>query len=112
MNRVGGSLIELVAAVVVVGVGLTAVASLAATAGRTTARARALDETHATLLSYVDSLRHEGTPGPGQTLLPTGTVSWAVPSVPGDGAWVQFDHVALPDSVRIRFALASELHAP
>ena len=112
MNRVGGSLIELIAAAIVMGVGVTAVASLTATAARATARARAMDETHAILRSFVDSLRVEGTPGQGRTALPEGTVTWGVPSVPGEDAWVQFDHVALPDSVVIRFALVSDLHVP
>lgn len=112
MNRFGGSLIELIAAVIVVGVGVTAVASLTATAARATARARALDETRAILLGFVDSLRVEGTPGRGQTTLPAGTVTWSVASVPGEDAWVQFDHVALTDSVLIRFAVVSELHVP
>lgn len=112
MSRCGGSLIELIAAVIVVGVGMTAVASLTATAARATARARALDETHVILLSFVDSLRVEGTPGSGQAALPAGTVTWSVPGVPGEDAWVQFDHVALPDSVLVRFAVVSDLHVP
>ena len=112
MNRVGGSLVELVAAVVVVGVGLTAVASLTATAARATARARALDESHAILQGFVDSLRVEGTAGPGRAALPVGTVTWSVPIVPGEDAWVQFEHVALPDSVLIPFTVMSTLHVP
>lgn len=112
MNRCGGSLIEVVAAVIVVSVGVAAVASLTATAARTTARVRALDETHAILLSFVDSLRLEGASGSGQAALPSGTVTWIVPSAPGEDAWARFDHVALPDSVLIRFAVVADLHAP
>lgn len=112
MNRFGGSLIEVVAAVIVVGVGVAAVASLTATAARTTARVRALDETHAILLSFVDSLRVEGTSGSGYATLPAGAVTWSVPSAPGEDAWVRFDHVALSDSVLIRFAVVSDLHVP
>lgn len=112
MNRVGGSLIELVAAVIVVGVGVTAVASLTATAARATARARALDESHAILQGFVDSLRVEGTAGQGGAALPVGTVSWSVPSVPAEDAWVRFQHVALRDSILIRFTVVSDLHLP
>lgn len=112
MNRFGGSLIEVVAAVIVVAVGVAAVASLTATAGRTTARVRALDETHAILLSFVDSLRLEGTSGSGQAALPAGTVTWSVPGAVGGDAWVQFDHVALPDSVLVHFAVVSDLLVP
>lgn len=112
MNRVGGSLIELIAAVIVVGVGMTAVASITATAVRTVARARALDETHVILMSFVDSLRAEGTSGSGQAALPAGLVTWSVPGVSGEDAWVQFDHVALPDSVLVRFAAVSDVHVP
>ncbi|MYB08238.1 MAG: hypothetical protein F4Y24_18015 [Gemmatimonadetes bacterium] len=110
MNRFGGSLIELIAAVIVVGVGVTAVASLTATAAQATARARALDETHAVLRNLVDSLRLAATPGEGRTALPSGTVTWGVPSVPAEDAWVQFDHVALQDSIRVRFTVVSDLH--
>ena len=112
MNRLGGSLMELIAAVLVVGVGATAVASLTATAARATARARALDETHVMLRSFVDSLRLEATPGTGRTTFPVGTMTWSVPSAPGDDAWVQFDHVGLPDSIRVRFTVVSDLHVP
>lgn len=107
MNRSGGSIIELVVAVAIVGVGITGVASLTATAVRTMARARALDDTHATLLNFMDSMRVEGGVGSGQRSLPLGTLTWSVPDVTGGDAWAQFDHVALPDPVLLRFSVLS-----
>ncbi len=112
MNQSGASLVELIVAVAVVGVGMTGVASLTATAARTMVRARALDEAHAILLSFADSAGLDGNPGSGQSALPLGTMTWSVPNAPGVEAWVQFDHIALSDSVLVRFSVPSEPAVP
>ena len=112
MSRSGSSLIELIVAVAIVGIGVTGVSSLTATAARIVVRAKALDEAHATLLSFVDSIRAGASAGSGQKALALGTVSWNVPNTPGTEAWVQFDHVALPDPVLVRFSVVSHPGVP
>ena len=107
MNRSGTSLIELVVAVAIVGLGVVGVSSLTAAAARTLVRARALDEAHAALQSFVDSARIGSGPVSGQRDLPTGTLSWNVPQDPGSEAWVRIDHIALPASVVVRFNVVS-----
>lgn len=103
MTRAGVSLMELVAAAAIAGLGMAAVASLTATAARTLARAGALDEAHAVLRSFVDSARAGDGPASGRRDLPSGALTWSVPQAPGSDAWAQFDHVALPDSIVVRF---------
>lgn len=103
MNRAGTSLVELVVAIAIVGLGVAGVSSLTAAAARTLVRARALDEAHAELQSFVDSARVGGGPVSGHEDLPTGRLTWHVPQDPGSEAWVQIDHIALPEPVVVRF---------
>ena len=107
MNRDGTSLVELVVAVAILGVGFTGVACLTAAAARTLVRARSIDETHMLLQSFVDSAAAAPVPGPesGRRSHPTGVLGWAVPSAPGSNAWVRFEHVALPAPIRIDFVV-------
>ena len=94
---------ELVVAVAIVSLGVAGVASLTAAAARSLVHARALDETHVLLRNFVDSVSAEGESGSGSSVLPSGTLSWNVPQTPGLGAWVSFEHVALPTSIRLDF---------
>lgn len=103
MNRAGTSLVELVVAVAIVGLGVVGVSSLTAAAARTLVRARALDEAHATLQSFVDSARVGGGPASGHRDLRSGRLTWSVPQAPGSEAWAQMDHIALPEPVMVRF---------
>lgn len=107
MNRAGVSLIELVVAVVLLGVGIVGVSSLTAAAARTLVRARSLDEAHVLLQSFVDSAVAAAVQGPrsGQREHPSGVLAWSVPAAPGSPAWARFDHVALPAPVRIDFVV-------
>lgn len=103
MNRAGASLVELVVAVAITGLGVVGVSSLTAAAARTLVRARALDETQAVLQSFVDSARAGGGEVFGNRDLPSGRLMWSVPQDPGSEAWVQMDHLALPEPVVMRF---------
>ena len=103
MNRAGTSLVELVVAVAIVGLGVVGVSSLTAAAARTLIRARALDEAHVALQSFVDSARVRGGPVSGHRDLSYGRLTWSVPQGPGSEAWVQIDHIALPEPVVVRF---------
>ena len=103
MNRAGTSLVELVVAVAIVGLGVVGVSSLTAAAARTLVRARALDEAHAALQSFADSARVGGGPASGHRDLRSGRLTWSVPQAPGSEAWAQMDHIALPEPVMVRF---------
>ena len=103
MNRAGVSLVELVVAVVIVSVGVAGVASLTATAARTLVHARALDEAHVLLRSFVDSAGAGAGPESGRRTLHAGVLTWSVPTAPGSGAWARFQHVALPAPIQIEF---------
>ncbi len=103
MNTAGTSLAELVVAVAIVGLGVVGVSSLTAAAARTLVRARALDEAQAALQSFADSARVGGGPVSGHRDLPSGRLTWSVPRDPGSEAWVQLDHIALPEPVVMRF---------
>lgn len=103
MNRAGTSLAELVVAVAITGLGVVGVSSLTAAAARTLVRARALDEVQATLQSFVDSARVGGGAVSGHRDLPSGRLTWSVPQDPGSEAWVQMDHIALPEPFVMRF---------
>ena len=103
MNRLGRSLAELVVAVAVAGLGMVGLSSLTVAAARTVVRARALDEALVALHSFVDSARVGDGPVSGQRDLPAGRLTWSVPHGPGSEAWVQMDHVALPEPIVVRF---------
>lgn len=108
MNRSGTSLAELVVAVAIVGLGVVGVSSLTATAARTLVRARALDDAHVTLQSFVDSARVGNGPVSGRRDLPSGELSWSVPQDPGSEAWVRIDHIALPEPLVVRFNVPAD----
>ena len=101
----GTSLVELVFAVTLLGVGLTAVASVTALAARELTRARSLDEAHAVLQSFVDSALAASAPGPesGSRTHSAGALHWSVPRAAGAAAWARFEHAALAEPVRIDF---------
>ena len=84
-NASGTSLVELVFAVTLLGVGLTAVASLTALAARELATARALDEAHGHLQAFVDSAWAASAPGieAGSRAHEVGVLSLAPPSGTG-----------------------------
>ena len=107
MNRSGTSLVELVVAVSILGVGIAGAASLTAAAATTLVRARSLDEAHVLLQSFVDSAVAATVRGPvsGRRVHPTGVLDWMVPAAPGSDAWVRFEHVALPAPIRIDFVV-------
>ena len=109
MNRAGTSLVELVVAVAVLAVGFTGVARLTAASARTLVRARSLDESHALVQSFVDSVVAAPARGreSGRRVHPAGVLNWNVPSAPGSPAWVRFEHVALPEPIRIHFVVPS-----
>ena len=109
MNRSGVSIVELVVAVAILSVGVAGVASLTATAARSLVHARALDEAHVLLRSFVDAAMSEGGPESGSTELSSGTLTWSVPHTPGSHAWARFEHVALPTPVQIEFTVPAHL---
>ena len=106
MNRAGVSLVELVVAVAIVSVGVAGVASLTATAARSLAHARALDESRVLLQSFVDSVAMEQSPVSGRRTYPGGVLTWSVAANADSAAWVSFEHVALPAPIRIEFGVA------
>ena len=114
MNRAGTSLVELVVAVAILGVGIAGVASLTAVSARTLVRARSLDEAHVLLQSFVDSAVTATVPGPesGRRVDSTGTLDWSVPSAPGAHAWARFEHVALSEPIRIDFVVPASPISP
>ena len=101
----GTSLVELVFAVTLLGVGLTAVASLTALAARELATARALDEAHGHLQAFVDSAWAASVPGreTGSRAHAVGVLSWRLPQAPGAAAWVRFEHHGLAEPVQLDF---------
>ena len=115
-NRAGTSLVELILAVAILGVGIAGVASLTAAAARTLVRAKALDETHILLQSFVDSAVAAAAPsaGRGRRVHPSGVLEWNVPSVPGSDAWVrfEFEHEARAEAIRIDFVVPAHPASP
>ena len=101
----GTSLVELVFAVTLLGVGLTAVASLTALAARELATAGALDEAHGHLQAFVDSAWAASAPGmeAGSQAHEVGVLSWHLPRTPGAAAWARFEHHGLAGAVQIDF---------
>ena len=110
----GTSLVEVVVAVAILGVGIAGVASLTAAAARTLVRARSLDEAHMLLQSFVDSAVAAPVRGPesGRRVHPEGVLDWTVPSSPGSDAWVRFEHRGLPAPVRIEFVVPASPVSP
>lgn len=100
-------MVEVVVAVVILGVGIAGVASLTAAAARTLVRAKSLDEAHMLLQSFVDSAVAAPVRGPesGRRAHPRGVLDWTVPSAPGSGAWVRFEHRGLPAPIRVEFVV-------
>ena len=109
MNRAGVSIVELLVAVAIVGVGVAGVASLTAAAARSLVHARALDETNVLLRNFADSVVAEGGHGSGIAELPSGSLAWSIPQTPGTSGWARFEHVALPAPVQIDFAIPATL---
>lgn len=113
MNRRGASLVEAVVALAVLGLGVGAVAGVTGGAARALARARALDDAHAALASFVDSvsaLHGAGSGsdvGQGRLALDWGELSWEF-AAPGSVGWVRAEHRALPSPVEIEFALPAD----
>ncbi|MCY3808226.1 MAG: hypothetical protein OXG58_02120 [Gemmatimonadetes bacterium] len=101
----GTSLVELVFAVTLLGVGLTAVASLTALAARELTTASALDEAHGYLQAFVDSAWAASAPGieAGSRAHEVGVLSWHLPQAPGAPAWARFEHHGLAEPVRLDF---------
>ena len=113
MNRAGTSLVEVIIAVALVGVGIAGVASVTATAARVLVRTGALDETHALLQGFVDSVAAAPERGAesGSRAYPVGVLAWSVPRTPGAAAWVSFGHDVLPDAIRVDFVVPASLPA-
>ncbi len=114
MDRAGASLVEVIVAVVVVGVGIAGVASLTAASARMLVRVRALDETYALLQSFADSA--VASPGggveSGSRTHATGVLTWNVPASPGASAWARFEHALLPSPIRMDFVVPASPGAP
>lgn len=104
-------MVELLVAVAIVGMGVAGVASLTAASARSLVRARALDEAHVLLRSFADSVLAEGAHGAGSVDMPLGSLTWSVPPTPGERGWARFEHVALPEPVRIEFRVAAAARA-
>lgn len=114
MNRAGTSLVEVIIAVAIVGVGIAAVASLTAASARILVQVRALDETHTLLQSFVDSATASPRGGAesGNRTHPTGVLTWLVPGSPGAEAWARFDHAVLSVPIRIDFVVPATPGTP
>ena len=112
MNRDGSSLVESVVAIAVLGVGVAAVAGLTGVAARALARARALDDAHAALESFVDSVAvyaagNAAGVGQGQRNLAWGELSWDLAALGSVGS-IRVEHRALPSPVEIEFTLPAD----
>lgn len=114
MNRAGTSLVEVIIAMAIIGVGIAGVASLTAASARILVQARALDQTHILLQSFVDSAVVSTGPGveSGTRTHATGVLTWNVPSTPGAGAWARFEHNVLSSPIRIDFVVPASPGAP
>ena len=107
IGRAGSSLVEVIIAVAILGVGIAGVASVTASSARILVQARALDETHALLQSFVDSTLVSAGMGAesGSTTHATGVLTWSVPNTPGADAWARFEHALLSSPIRIDFVV-------
>ena len=114
MTQAGTSLVEVVIAVAIVGVGITGVASLTAASARILVQTRALDVSHALLQSFDDSATASAGGGveSGSRTQATGVLTWSVPKTPGADAWARFEHAALSDPIQIEFVVPASLGAP
>lgn len=114
MKRSGSSLVEVVLAVAIVGVGIAGVASLTAASARVLVRTRALDETRMLLRSFADSASASTEPGAGtgSRTHAAGVLTWSVPGTPGAIAWARFEHNILPDPIRIDFVIPTPAGTP
>lgn len=114
MNRAGTSLVEVIIAVAIVGVGIAGVASLTAASARILVQTRALDETHSLLQSFVDSVAASAGEGAesGSRTLATGVLTWSVPGTPGADAWARLEHAALSFPIQIDFVVPAWLRTP
>lgn len=114
MNQAGTSLVEVIIAVVIVGVGIAGVASLTAASARILVQTRALDETHSLLQSFVDSAAASTGQGAesGSRTHATGVLAWSVPRTPGAEAWARFEHAALSSPIRVDFVVPASRNAP
>ena len=114
MDRAGASLVEVIVAVVIVGVGIAGVASLTAASARILVQVRALDETYTLLQSFVDSAAASTGGGveSGSQTLPTGVLTWSVPGSPGAEAWARFDHAVLSAPIQIDFVVPALVGTP
>lgn len=113
-GRAGSSLVEVIIAVAILGVGIAGVASVTASSARILMQARALDEAHTILQSFVDSTSATAVAGveSGTATHATGVLTWSVPRTPGADAWARFEHVLLPSPVRIHFVVPVSGGAP
>ncbi len=111
MNTSGVSMMELVVAIAIVSVGVAGVASLTATAARTLVHATALDEARVHLHSFVDSVMLNGVQVElsGERTHRAGVLRWSVSTHPESPGWVSFEHVALPDGIRVDLAVRTGL---
>ncbi len=112
MNEKGASVVEAIAATVILAVGIASAAGISGAAAKVLARARAMDQSHEALAEFVDSVfadarRPSGRQGPaiGQRTVPTGRLRWEIPHAVGARAWVEFSHFRLNDALRIEFTL-------
>ena len=114
ITRAGTSLVEVIIAMTILGVGIAGVASLTAASARILVQARALDETHILLQSFVDSAVVSGGPGveSGSRTHAAGVLTWNVPSTPGADAWARFEHTVLSSPIRIDFVVPASLGTP
>lgn len=112
MNRVGASLVEVVVAVALLGIGISGVAALTGASVRALGRARAMDDAHFVLAGFADSViaAGGGAPGRGERQLPTGVLSWEFAPL-GTTGWVRFQHMGLPDPFVIDFAAPAPFQA-
>lgn len=114
LNRAGTSLVEVIIAVAIVGVGIAGVASLTAASARILVQTRALDETHTLLRSFVDSAAASAVGGAesGSRILATGVLAWSVPGTPGADAWARFEHAVLSSPIQIDFVVPASRGTP
>lgn len=112
MNRAGASLVEVVVAVALLGIGLSGVAALTGASARALGRARAIDDARFVLESFVDSVLAAGggAPGRGERQLAVGVLSWEF-AAPGTAGWVRFQHPALSEPATIDFAAPAPFRA-
>ncbi len=111
MNTSGASMMELVVAVAIVSAGVAGVASLTATAARTLVHATAMDEARVHLHSFVDSVMLNGprAESSGERTHQAGVLSWSVSARAESPSWASFEHVALPDGIRVDFGVRTGL---